>query len=157
MDAKIKIAGHPVHPMLVAFPIAFYCSTLAGFIVYDATKNLFWFQVAISANITGVGTAVLAAIPGLIDWLYLPANSEAKTTGSIHMFLNVTTLLLFATNAFLVFPYWNDSAPKTILPIILSASGVVITMAAGFQGWKLVQTHHVGIDLPEADEPGAQR
>ena len=39
MYSKIKIFGHPIHPMLVAYPIAFYTSTLVGFIIYGATSN----------------------------------------------------------------------------------------------------------------------
>jgi uncharacterized membrane protein len=146
MDSKVTILGHPVHPMLVAFPIGFYGGTLGGFVIYCITKHIFWFQLGIALNLAGVISAAVAAIPGLIDWIYLPANSGAKTTGSMHMFLNVTALSIFATNAFLEFPKWNDAAPASALPIILSASGMLTTIGAGFLGWKMIATHHVGID-----------
>lgn len=152
METKIKLAGHPVHPMLTAFPIAFYTATLACFIVYSCTKNVFWFQVALVANIAGVGSALVAAVPGLIDWLYLPNNSEAKTTGSLHLLLNSTALFLFGTNAFMQYPKWNVATSDSTWAIILSACGMVCTIAAGYQGWKMVQTHHVGIDIPGTNE-----
>ncbi len=66
MYSKIKIAGHPVHPMLVAFPVACYAGTLAGCSVYAANGHLFWLNLAIALSITGTGTAVLAALVHLI-------------------------------------------------------------------------------------------
>jgi uncharacterized membrane protein len=60
--SKIKIAGHPVHPMLAAFPVACYTGPLAGFAVYAANGHLFWLNLAIARSVTGTGTAVLAAL-----------------------------------------------------------------------------------------------
>ena len=68
MYSKIKVAGHPVHTMLVAFPVACYTGTFAGFAVYAANGHLFWLNLAIALNVAGVGGAVLAAVPGLADW-----------------------------------------------------------------------------------------
>lgn len=68
MYSKIKIAGHPVHPMLVAFPVACYTGTLAGFAVYAANGHLFWLNLAIALSVAGTGTAVFAALAGLADW-----------------------------------------------------------------------------------------
>lgn len=78
MYSKVKIAGHPVHPMLVAYPVAFYTATLACYIVYNSNLNPFWFKVAVVANVAGAIMAAVAAIPGFIDWLFIPANSQPK-------------------------------------------------------------------------------
>lgn len=67
MYSKIKIAGHPVHPMLVAFPVACYVGTLVGFAVYAANGHLFWLNLAIALSVTGTGTAILAALAGLAE------------------------------------------------------------------------------------------
>ena len=67
MHSKVKLAGHPIHPMLVAYPIVLYTATLVCYIVYSSNHDVFWFKVAYVANISGVIMAVVAALPGFID------------------------------------------------------------------------------------------
>src|SRR5690242_4286941 len=101
MYSKVKLADHPLHPMLVSFPIAFYVASLASFITYAATLNPFWFRVAFTANVAGVIMAVIAAIPGLIDWAVgIPNHTEAKASGLNHLICNGTALVLFAFNVY---------------------------------------------------------
>ena len=76
MYSKVKIAGHPIHPMIIAYPVAFYTATLVCFIVYHSNLNVFWFKVAVVANAAGVVMAVVAALPGFIDWLGIPSEKS---------------------------------------------------------------------------------
>ena len=148
MYSKIKIAGHPVHPMLVAFPVACYTGTLAGFAVYAANGHLFWLNLAIALSVTGTGTAVLAALAGLADWaLGIPRDSAAKMTGLLHAGLNVTALGLFLAAMASYVTDWNGPAVSATPGVVLSAIGVAVTIAAGFLGWTLVQDYHVGVHL----------
>src|SRR5688572_323089 len=103
---QVKIFGHPLHPMLIAFPIAFYNATLASFIAYAATGDLFWFGVGYVANIAGVITAGIAAFPGFIDLVYLPDKSRVKTTGFFHAACNLLAFFLFFVNIFLQKDKW---------------------------------------------------
>jgi len=157
MYSRMKIAGHPIHPMLVAFPIAFYVAALLGYAIYGASENRFWFQLGYVANVAGVVMAVVAAIPGFIDWAVgIPSNSKAKGVGLTHMLLNVTALAVFAINALLQARQWNALVPDSTVATVLAAIGVGVTIAAGFFGWALVQTYHVGVDLSgeqQRDEP----
>jgi uncharacterized membrane protein len=146
--SKIKIAGHPMHPMLVAFPVACYTGTLAGFAVYAANGHLFWLNLAIALNVAGVVTAAIAALPGLVDWAFgIPADSAAKKVGLIHAGLNVTALGLFLAAVAMYAGNWNGPAVSATPGLILSALGVAATAAAGFFGWSLVQDYHVGVRL----------
>jgi uncharacterized membrane protein len=148
MYVKAKLLGHPIHPMLVSFPIACYVATCLAFVAYAMGAEPFWFRVAVYANVAGVATAVLAAVPGLIDWIFgVPTGSPAKATGLLHMAANVVALGLFALNAVLQWPHRFESAPHIGISVALTALGVAFTLLAGFLGWKMVQTHHVGIDL----------
>ena len=153
MYSKVKIGRHPVHPMLVSFPVALYTVTLACFVAYAVGASTFWFQVGLYANLAGVVCAVIAAVPGLIDWaLGIPSGTRAKATGLVHMLFNVAALLAFALNLVLEWPQRLDPRPPLGAWLILPALGWVLTGAAGFFGWKLVQTHHVGVDLTPDQE-----
>ena len=152
MYSKVKIAGHPVHPMLVAFPVAFYTAALVCYIVYANNENPFWYQVAYVANVAGAITALVAAIPGFIDWLNIPSEIKAKKTGLSHKICNVAALLLFAANAWMQCNQWYEVNPTLGLSIPLTGLGFVLTMGAGFLGWALVQKHHVGVDIPGSED-----
>ena len=160
MYSRVKIAGHPVHPMLVAFPVACYTGTLAGFAVYAANGHQFWLNLAIALNVAGVCGAALAALPGLADWAFgIPRNSAAKKAGLIHAALNVTALGLFLAAVAVYGGNWNGPATGVTLGLALSAIGVALTVLAGFFGWMLVQDYHVGVRLaPEQElaEPAVQ-
>jgi uncharacterized membrane protein len=107
----------------------------------------------VCANVAGVVTALAAAIPGFVDWAFgIPAGSPAKTTGMAHMLLNVLALGAFGANAILQAPYWGDARPPVGLSIALPVIGVLLTGGAGWLGWKLVQVHHVGIELSAAQQ-----
>jgi uncharacterized membrane protein len=147
MYSKIKIAGHPLHAMLVPFPVVLYTATLVCLITYVCTMDLFWFKVALKANWGAVLTAVLAALPGFIDWLSIPKNRKAKKVGVAHMFCNVSALLLFSLNLYLQCEQRNMMEPDVTMGIVLSSAGVILTVIAGFLGWSLVQKHHVGVVL----------
>jgi uncharacterized membrane protein len=147
MKSKVKIAGHPVHPMLIAYPVAFYTATVVCYITYNSNQDPFWFKVAVVANIAGVIMAAVAAIPGFIDWLYIPSDSPAKKTGLFHMICNVIALVCFAIPAFIECKQFDNSTPDLGIAIPLTVIGFIITLAAGFLGWTLVQKHHVGVDM----------
>jgi uncharacterized membrane protein len=146
MESKVRIFGHPIHPMVIGYPVAFYTGTLVAFAIYGANADRFWLKAAIAVSIAGAGMAIIAALPGFIDWLLaIPSGSPAKRTGLIHMGLNVVALGLFIVTSIVYARHWNTGAPSASLGIILSAIGVGATILAGFQGWKLVQDHHVGV------------
>jgi hypothetical protein len=111
MYSKVKLFGHPIHPMLVAFPVAAYTGTLATFVVYDVNGHPFWLNAAIALNVAGVCAAVLAALPGLVDWLFgIPRRSGAKTVGLFHAFFNVAALGLFLASIDRYADSWNAGA-----------------------------------------------
>ncbi len=153
MYSKAKIMGHPIHPMLVTFPIAFYTSTLIAFIIYAVSGLPFWFRVGIAANVAGIVMAVVAAVFGLIDWSGIPGTDPAaRSTGLKHMALNSTSLILFIICLILNAGQWSAVVPVMRGAIILSAIGFLVTIGAGYLGWTLVQTHHVGVQFNSEEE-----
>jgi uncharacterized membrane protein len=147
MYSKVKLLGHPVHPMLVGYPVAFYTASLACYVWYYFHPEVFWFRMGISMNTAGVLTAIAAALPGLIDWLAIPVQRQARKTGFQHMLFNITALLLFVINLYFQCPKWQDVQPYAESAIVLSGLGFTCTIIAGFLGWKMVQKHHAGVQL----------
>lgn len=141
--------------MLVGFPVAFYTGALVGFAVYAANSHQFWLNMAIALSIAGVGGAVIAALPGFVDLMFgIPRSSRAKLVGLAHACCNVTALGLFIAAAVSYVGNWNGPPTGVNLDLALATAGVALTVVAGFLGWVLVQTYHVGIDLtaPQAEE-----
>lgn len=158
--SKVRLAGHPIHTMLVAFPIASYVGALVGFAVTAAGGGVFWLNLGIALSITGAGSAVLAALPGFIDWLAgVPRRSPAKKIGMVHGVLNLAAVGLAAAAAYFYFPDWNGPLVGATLGLALAAAAVALTLPSGFLGWMMVQTYHVGVALTptqERDETSVQ-
>jgi uncharacterized membrane protein len=165
MYSKARIAGHPIHPMLVAFPIAFYTATVATLLAYVGTHEVFWFRLAMVANIAGIVTALVAVIPGAIDLFALPRNSRARATGLKHAGFNLLATGLFAVTALLLYRAWTHRVMvdgeyvfDATIPLAMGVVAWVSMVIAGSLGWTLVQTHHVGIKpaLTRADRPSRE-
>ncbi|HJP65714.1 MAG TPA: DUF2231 domain-containing protein, partial [Actinomycetota bacterium] len=124
-----------------------------------ATSDHFWLKLTIAVNLAGVAMAVVAALPGFLDWLLgIPRGTPTSRTGLIHMSLNVTALVLFLVTLLAYIGDWNaTTASGAALGIILSAIGVGVTVAAGFFGWSLVQDHHVGVRTGRESTGGVAR
>jgi uncharacterized membrane protein len=153
MYSKVRVAGHPVHPMLVAYPVAGYTGTLVGFAVYAATGQQFWLNFAIAMNIAGVGGALLAALPGLADALLgVPKSSRARGIAVVHAGVNILALALFGISLGLYAGHWNGPPRSTTPGLALASAGLLCTVGAGYLGWTLVQDYHVGVQLTRDQE-----
>lgn len=165
MYSKARIAGHPIHPMLVVFPIAFYTATVATLLAYVGTREVFWYRVAMVANIAGIITAAIAVIPGAIDLFALPAKSRARATGLKHAGFNLLATLLFGVTALLLYRAWSQRVMvdgeylfDATIPLAMSVVAWVSMVVAGSLGWTLIQTHHVGVKpaLTRPDRPSRE-
>jgi len=165
MYSKARVAGHPIHPMLVAFPIAFYTATVAMLLAYVGTHEAFWYRVAMIANLAGIVTAAIAVIPGAIDLFALPPSSRARATGLKHAGFNLVATGLFAVTALLVYRGWSHRVMvdgeylfDATIPLAMAVVAWVSMVIGGSLGWTLVQTHHVGIKpaLIHADRPSRE-
>ena len=98
MKSKAVLFGHPAHPMLIPFPFAF----LTGAFLFDAagwwSETPAWWTTGGHLALAGIAAALVAAVPGLIDYLYtVPPRSSGKKRATQHMLANLTTVALFAT------------------------------------------------------------
>ena len=165
MYSKARVAGHAIHPMLVAFPLAFYTATLMTLLVYIGTREAFWYRFAMVASVAGIVTALIAAIPGAIDLLALPRGSRARAAGLQHAGFHLLATALFAVTALMLYETWihrtmvdGEYLFDATIPLAISVVAWVAMVIAGSLGWTLVQTHHVGIKpaLVRADRPSRE-
>ena len=143
MESRVKLAGHPVHPMLIVFPLGLLSTAVIFDILYLVTNATRWTETAYYMVGAGVIGGALAAVPGWIDWAAIPSGTRAKRVGLLHGVGNVVVLALFALSWVLRRP--NPSAPPT-QAIVSGLVGLVIVAFTGWLGGELVDRLGVGVD-----------
>jgi nitrite reductase/ring-hydroxylating ferredoxin subunit/uncharacterized membrane protein len=144
MKSKAVLLGHPAHPMLIPFPFAF----LTGAFLFDALGWLrdvpSWWTTGGYLRAAGIATAVVAALPGLIDYLYtVPPDSSAKTRATKHMLANLSAVAMFAI------AWWirGESTTRPGLAVLgLEAIGLAVLTAGAYMGGTLVTRNLIGVD-----------
>lgn len=142
LRSTARIAGHPIHPMLVPVPIVCFVGALITDVTYFATANIMWADFSTWLITIGVIMGVLAAIAGLIDFL---GNRLIRTRRPAwpHVLGNLLVLVL-ATFNMLVHgrDAWTSVVPTGL---ILSALVVLILPVTGWLGWSMVYRYGVGV------------
>lgn len=143
MESKIKLFGHPVHPMLIPFPIGLLTASVVFDVIYLLTGADQFGLVSFWLVIGGIVGGLAAAPFGLIDWLAVPSGTRAKRVGGLHGAGNVVVLVLFAISLWL-----RLDAPDEpeMLAIVVSIVGVVLATVTAWLGGELVDRLRVGVD-----------
>lgn len=148
MKSRAHIKGHPLHPILVTFPIAFYTGTLLFDILAKTYSPEFLFT-AYNLEIAALVSAGVAAIPGIIDYVKtVPPKSTAKERGAKHALTNVAVILCFG--AALIYRTKNE-VPNLNILIALEGVGEILLLFAGWMGGTLVYRNQIGVDPRYAD------
>lgn len=138
-----RIAGHPLHPMVIPFPIAFFVSAFVTDLAYLGTADGGWATASIWLLGAGLAMAALAALLGLTDFLGEP-RIRAIPHAWYHMIGNIIAVLIELVNFWL---RWSGDPAAAIAPTgaVLSGAVVLLLLFNGWMGWHLVYHHHVGI------------
>jgi uncharacterized membrane protein len=150
-----SIAGHPIHPMLVPFPIAFFVATFVCDLAFWRSGSSFWAIASFWLLGAGLVMAALAAVVGLIDVLSEP-RIRALNDAWWHAGGNVLAVLIELYNWYLRY----TSGEAAVVPTGLSLSLIVvcILLFTGWKGWKLVYLHRVGVtDVVRVDVAAAPK
>ena len=150
MESKAKVMGHPVHPILVPFPLGLLTTSVIFDVVHLVTGDARWAEISFWMIAVGVVGGLLAAVFGLIDWLAIPSGTRAKAIGLAHGLSNVLMVALFASSWLL-----RTGAPGNpgVLPIVLTFLGVGFASLGGYLGGELV--FRMGIGVAEGANPNA--
>ncbi len=151
MASPASFNGHPVHPMLIPFPLALWFSSFIADVIYLWRGNPVWRDwIAFYTLLGGTIMAVVAAVPGLIDWLSI-TDREVKKIANWHARLNVIALVVFAASFYL-----RTTGGASIvggsytIPVLLSVLGVILITISGWLGGEMVFRHGVAVN-PQSD------
>ncbi len=142
MQTKVKLLGHPVHQMLVVFPLGLLATAVLFDVIYLASERPMMAAVAYWMIVAGIVGGLLAAPFGWLDWSGIPRDTRAKRVGLVHGLGNVAVVLLFIGS------WWlrrdTPEAP-TALAHALSFIGAAISMVTAWLGGELVDRLGVGV------------
>ncbi|WP_431095116.1 DUF2231 domain-containing protein [Polaromonas aquatica] len=142
MRAKARFLGHPIHQMLIVFPLGLLGTAVVFDGVYLATEDNFLAVAAYWMMAAGLAGGALAAPFGFIDWLAIPSGTRAKRIGAMHGAGNVLVLLLFAVSFFLRDREYSPQLGE----MAWSFGGVALALVTAWLGGELVARLGVGVD-----------
>jgi uncharacterized membrane protein len=147
MRTPASIAKHPIHPMLVVFPLGLWIfSLICDLIGLSVATPAVWHTVAFYTMVGGLIGALAAAVPGLIDFLYYKGGAAPVYKIALtHMTINLTVVMLYAVNIWL-----RTSGQESMkVPILLSVIGVCMIVVSGWLGGQMVHVYGVGVETRE--------
>jgi uncharacterized membrane protein len=142
VESKAKVLGHPVHQMLIVFPLGL----LATAVIFDVTHLLgagpTMVAVAYWTMAAGIVGALVAAPFGTIDWLAIPADTRAKRIGALHGIGNLVVSALFIASWLL---RADDRTAPGALALALSFGGAALSLLTAWLGGELVSRLGIGV------------
>jgi uncharacterized membrane protein len=153
MESKAKALGHPIHPMLIVFPLGLLATATIFDGIREATGDEKWAEVGHYMQGAGVVSGLAAAVPGIIDFLAIPNDTRAKRVGLLHGVGNVLATGMFAASWLL---RRDDPGNPDATAVKLSVGGTVLALVTGWLGGELVDRLGVGVhDGANLDAPNS--
>lgn len=144
MKSKVNFKSHPIHPILIVFPIAFFTGAFLFDILKLITDNVSFGTTSGYLILAGIISGFMAAIPGIIDYFFtVPPKSSAKKRATQHGLINTSMLIIFIIVSILR----QKPGFSTWLIIGLEFIGIVLMMIAGWLGGTLVHRNQIGVDI----------
>ena len=151
-----KPLRHPIHPMLVHFPIGFLVlSFLLDLVslVFPEVPGLL--RGSFYAMLLGIIAALLAAVPGIVDYSEIRRDHPGKVIASRHMILNLMVVAIYGINLWIRFSALSD--PKiSLLPFLLSIIGIGLLSVSGYLGGRLVYDEGIAVGRHKRRTPTPQ-
>ena len=142
MQSRASISGHPIHPMLIVYPFAFLTGAFGFNLAAAASRNRDLGRVADHLIPAGIVAGLVAAVPGVIDYLtVVPPKSSGKERATKHALLNTAGLGLFAASQLI-----GRARTRGGAALLLQGIGSALMSIAGYMGGTLVYRNQIGVD-----------
>ena len=145
ITSSVAIAGHPIHPAIVLFPIAFLVGAAGTDIGYWLTKDPFWARASLWLIGVGFAAGILAAITGFSEFFKVKRVRE-RSAGWLHMGGNVAVMVLSLIN--LVLRQGNPAEPIVYTGLAISVLVATLLGITGWYGGELSFRHKIGVIGP---------
>ena len=145
-QSTAQIAGHPLHPMLIPFPVAFLVATFVSDVIFWSTGNAAWATASLWLLGAALLMAALAALAGLVDF-FGDERIRDLSAAWHHMLGNVLAVLLSLVNWYRRYAATDPGIPSG--GVVLSLVVVLILLYTGWRGWEMVYKHRVAV----SDQP----
>jgi uncharacterized membrane protein len=146
MKTTARIGSHPIHPMLIPYPFALLSSATVFDVMSRATGRLAYAQTAQHLATAGLASAVVAAVPGAIDYFTaITPGTRASRSATQHALVNVSALTCFAL----------AQARRGRAPIgggqtiAFEVAGSLLLALGGWLGGDLVYRERIGVEEDE--------
>jgi nitrite reductase/ring-hydroxylating ferredoxin subunit/uncharacterized membrane protein len=148
MRSRAHIEGHPIHPMLIPFPFAYLFGAACVDLAAYAADRPRWHPTARHMRIMGIGAALVAAVPGIIDYfLAVPPNSSASERATYHGVANLAAVGVMSSVA----ATDHDGGRPRPWQIAAQLGAAGVMGIAGYLGGTLVYRNQIGVDHRYAD------
>jgi uncharacterized membrane protein len=151
-----KPLRHPIHPMLVHFPIGFLVlSFLLDLVSLAFPEVPGLLRGSFYAILLGIMTALLAAVPGFVDYSDIRRDHLGKVTATRHMILNLMVVATYGINLWIRSSALRD--PKLgLVPLLLSLVGIGLLSISGYLGGRLVYDEGIAVGRHKRHTPTPQ-
>ena len=144
MESHAKLLGHPIHPMLIVFPLGLLATAVIFDIAHLITGNAELNVAAFWCMAAGIVGGLLAALFGAWDWLHIPSGTRARRIGAMHGAGNVVVVGLFAVSWLL--RLMGETNQPSSLAYLFSFVAVLLALVTAWLGGELVMRLGVGVD-----------
>jgi uncharacterized membrane protein len=144
VESKVKLLGHPIHPMLIVLPLGLLSAAVIFDVIYLLMGDDVFSSVAFWNIAAGVIGGLLAAVFGAWDWFHIPKDTRAKRIGLIHGAGNVVVVALFSLSWLL--RAGQEGYEPSAFAYVLSFGGLALAAFTGWLGGELVDRLGVGVD-----------
>lgn|SRR5579871_3123493 len=141
----MRVFGHPVHPMLVHFPIALWTVAAAAYLASAAQLSELADMTARFANIGGLVMAMLAMLAGLLELRAIDSRSEAMRVATWHMMIMATAWVCFLLALMVSISAGSDRATAQMSAAACALVGFVLMGVGGWYGGRLVYAFGVAV------------
>ena len=140
MKSTASIAGHPIHPMLIPYPFAFLSGAAAFDVAGAARGNEDWVRTAAHLRTAGLASALVAAVPGIVDYFTTVPGGKPRQTATVHALSNVCALACFAA---------ASGGERNSRALGLQVLGTGLLSLGGWLGGNLSYHHQIGVTPEE--------
>lgn len=147
---RLRLAGHPLHPMLVHFPVALWTLSVAADAGGLVTDGEAWWSASFACQALGLLAALPAMAAGALDFTSLPRGHPGLDTAVAHLMAMGTAWLLFLASAMLRGLPGAGAAP--LLAILAGCAGFLAMAVGGWLGGRLVYHFRVGVEAGQGEE-----